>query len=139
MREGKKQLALWLPEVSMIRLRTLAAEERTTLADILERAIAQFQREDTAQAPSTEGFINAMLDDHEARLLALESRLVTARHSLDKPPEKPKSRDEKSDLTSRDEQIRALHAQGVSGREIARQLRVRRLTVSQVLKRLEIT
>lgn len=134
MREGKKQLALWLAEASMTQLKTLAAEERTTLADILERAIAQYQREDAGQASSTEGFISARLDDHEARLLALESRLVTARHSLDKSPDKPKPRDEKSDLTSRDEQIRALHAQGVSGREIAKQLRVRRLTVSQVLK-----
>lgn len=132
MREGKKQLAIWISETSMTRLKQLAAEERTTQADLLERAIAQYQPKDTVQAPSTEGFIEARLDDHEARLSALESQLVSSSQQLDKPL---KALAKKHDLTVRDRQIADLHAQGVSGREIAKQLRVGRHTVQGVLKR----
>lgn len=127
MREGKKQLAIWLAEARMTRLKALAAEERTTLADILERAITQYQREDTGQVPSTEGFIKAKLDDHEARLSALENHQALSSQPLKAFNRKPK-------LDSRHQQILDLHAQGASGREIAKQLRVGRHTVRRVLK-----
>lgn len=132
MREGKKQLALWLSEASMTRLKQLAAEERMTQADLLERAIAQYQPKETVQAPATVGSTKARLDDHEARLFALENQLVSSSRRLDDPL---KALDKKPNKTFRDQQIIDLHAQGVSGREIAKQLRVGRHTVQGVLKR----
>ena len=116
----------------MTRLKQLAAEERTTQADLLERAIAQYQREDTSQAPLTEGVLRARLDNHEARLFALENQLVSSSQKLDNPL---KAFDKKHDSTFRNQQIVELHTQGVSGREIAKQLRVGRHTVQGVLNR----
>lgn len=128
MREGKKQLALWISESSMTRLKQLAAEERTTQAELLEKAITQYQQQDTVQAQETADSIEARLDDHEARLAVLESKLVISSCKLDTSLKK-------QNTTARDEQILELHAQGVSGREIAKQLRVGRHTVQVVLKR----
>jgi DNA-binding NarL/FixJ family response regulator len=132
MKEGKKQLALWLSEACMSRLKALAAEEGTTQADLLERAITQYQQQDTVQALSTVGSIKARLDDHEARLSTLENQLVLSSEQLDKPL---KALAKKHDSTFRDQQIVDLHAQGVSGREIAKQLRVSRHTVQGALNR----
>ena len=116
----------------MTRLKQLAAEERMTQADLLERAIAQYQPKETVQAPATVGSTKARLDDHEARLFALENQLVSSSRRLDDPL---KALDKKPNKTFRDQQIIDLHAQGVSGREIAKQLRVGRHTVQGVLKR----
>lgn len=132
MREGKKQLALWISEVSMTRLKQLATEERTTQADILERAIAQYQRQATVQVQEIGSSIEARLDEHEARLAALENQLVVSSRQLDNPH---KALNKKSNITVRDQQILDLYAQGVSGREIAKQLRVGRHTVQGVLRR----
>ena len=128
MREGKKQLALWISESSMTRLKQLATEERTTQADILERVITQYQQQDTVQAQETADSIQARIDDHEARLSALENQLVLSSRQLDTSLKKP-------NLTARDQQIFDLHTQGLSGREISKQLRVGRHTVQRVLKR----
>ena len=132
MREGKKQLALWISESSMTRLKQLATEERSTQADLLEKAIAQYQRQASVQVQEIGSSIEARLDEHEARLAALENQLVMSSRQLDNPL---KALDKKPNLTFRDQQILDLHAQGVSGREIAKQIRVGRHTVQEVLKR----
>jgi len=136
MREGKKQLALWLSEASMTRLKELATEERTTQADILERAIAQYQS-DMNQGQVRKSSIQEMLDDHEARLTVLEDSLVETRHQLDSLVETRHQLD-KVDMVQRDQQIVELHAQGVSGRQIAQQLGVGESTVRRALKRQSI-
>ena len=127
MREGKKQLALWISESSMTRLKQLATEERITQAELLERAIAHYQPQVTVQVEETGSSIQARLDEHEARLVALENQLVLSSCKLDTSLKKP-------NLTTRDQQILDLHAQGLSGREISKQLRVGRHTVQGVLK-----
>ena len=131
MREGKKQLALWISESSMTRLKQLATEERTTQADLLEKAITRYQQQATVQVEEIGSSIEAKLDDHEARLSALENQLVLSSRQLADPLKKP-------NLPERDEQILDLHAQGLSGREIAKRLQVGRHTVQGVLKRQQV-
>ena len=85
-------------------------------------------RQDTVQAEEIGSSIQARLDDHEARLSALENQLVLSSIQLDDPLKEP-------NLTAKDQRILDLHAQGLSGREISKQLRVGRHTVQRVLKR----
>jgi hypothetical protein len=77
-REGQAQLATWISNESMARLKAWVVSEGTTITRILERALDQYAGNATPATPALPADdrlaeLAAMLEDHERRLAALES------------------------------------------------------------------
>ena len=81
-REGQTQLGLWISNASMARLKALATEQRQTLREIVEAAIAGYRPDPVDAMPGLADRVAAL----ESRIDALECRIDS---ELDKQLDSP--------------------------------------------------
>lgn len=146
-RDSQRQLALWISEASFARLKALAADEKTSQAAIIERALEQYQPINEPARKVLEDRLDELagiLAGHQTRLKVLESSLVMTRQPLEAGARLLAIQDEQGEGLSRQkldnelERNRAvleLHRQGISGRQIAQRLGIGETTIRRILKK----
>jgi len=146
-RDSQQQIALWISKASFARLKTLAADEKTSQAAIIERALEQYRPINEPARKALEDRLDELvgiLADQQTRLKVLESSLVITRQPLEVGARLLAMQDEQGEGLSRqkldnelerNQAVLELHQQGISGRQIAQRLGIGETTIRRILKK----